>query len=210
MHSDDDEKDLKVYSVVVNHEEQYSIWPVDREIPNGWISSGKTGSREECLEYVKEVWTDMRPLSLRKHMEEMDRKRSAGELQQDDVSVLNEANDQPSLVERLVSGRHPVELSLRPDKTAAALKERIDSRYVLIKFTRTKGGTELGMELNFDACDLSKADFEKGAGTVHLEGALTLDSVSLRCIADIELETLAGQGHLVPVEPSETTTSPLP
>ncbi|MDP1797356.1 MAG: MbtH family NRPS accessory protein [Planctomycetaceae bacterium] len=54
--------------VVVNHEEQYSIWPVDREIPLGWRAAGKSGSKAECLEYIQEVWTDMRPLSLREAM----------------------------------------------------------------------------------------------------------------------------------------------
>jgi MbtH protein len=56
------------YLAVVNHEEQYSIWSADREIPAGWKAAGKQGSREECLAYIEEVWTDMRPLSLRKLM----------------------------------------------------------------------------------------------------------------------------------------------
>jgi MbtH protein len=51
---------------VVNHEEQYSIWPAEREIPAGWREAGKTGFKEECLAYIREVWTDMRPLSLRR------------------------------------------------------------------------------------------------------------------------------------------------
>ena len=59
-----------IYKVVVNHEEQYSIWPAHRENAPGWNSVGKKGMKEECLEYIKEVWTDMRPLSLRKQMEE--------------------------------------------------------------------------------------------------------------------------------------------
>ena len=67
----DDREDKTIYKVVVNHEEQYSIWPADRENPLGWKDAGKTGSKEECLAYSKEVWTDMRPLSLRKKMEEM-------------------------------------------------------------------------------------------------------------------------------------------
>ena len=57
------------YRTVVNHEGQYSIWFADREIPAGWTDAGKDGSREECLAFVEEVWTDMRPLSLRKKME---------------------------------------------------------------------------------------------------------------------------------------------
>ena len=61
---------IQTYKVVLNHEEQYSIWPADRENPVGWRDGGKSGSKEECLTYIKEVWTDMRPLSLRKKMEE--------------------------------------------------------------------------------------------------------------------------------------------
>lgn len=58
------------YKVVVNHEEQYSIWPADRENAPGWTDAGQSGTKEECLAYIKEVWTDMRPLSLRKRMAE--------------------------------------------------------------------------------------------------------------------------------------------
>jgi MbtH protein len=58
-----------VYRVVVNHEDQYSIWPVGRDLPAGWREAGKTGSKAECLEHINQVWTDMRPLSLRRKME---------------------------------------------------------------------------------------------------------------------------------------------
>ncbi len=66
--SRDERDDQTVYKVVVNHEEQYSIWPADRDNPVGWRDAGKSGSKAECLDYVKEVWVDMRPLSLRKEM----------------------------------------------------------------------------------------------------------------------------------------------
>jgi len=62
--------DTTIYNVVMNHEEQYSIWPADRKNPLGWSNVGKTGPKEECLAYINEVWTDMRPLSLRKRMAE--------------------------------------------------------------------------------------------------------------------------------------------
>ena len=64
------EEDTTIYKVVVNHEEQYSIWPADRENALGWNDVGKTGTKAECLAYIEEVWTDMRPLSLRKKMQE--------------------------------------------------------------------------------------------------------------------------------------------
>lgn len=66
----DDEEDTTIYQVVVNHEEQYSIWPEYKEIPGGWRTAGKSGNKQECLDYIKEVWTDMRPLSLRIHMQQ--------------------------------------------------------------------------------------------------------------------------------------------
>jgi MbtH protein len=66
--SRDDFEDDEVYKVVVNHEEQYSIWPVDKENALGWRDAGKSGTKEECLAHIKEVWTDMRPLSLRRKM----------------------------------------------------------------------------------------------------------------------------------------------
>ena len=68
--SQDEHEDNTIYKVVVNHEEQYSIWPADRENALGWSDAGKSGPKAECLAYIKEVWTDMRPLSLRKKMEE--------------------------------------------------------------------------------------------------------------------------------------------
>jgi MbtH protein len=64
-----EKEDTAIYKVVVNHEEQYSIWPLNRNNPLGWRDVGKSGPKSECLEYIKEVWTDMRPLSLRKRME---------------------------------------------------------------------------------------------------------------------------------------------
>ncbi len=68
--TNEDQEDNTTYKVVLNHEEQYSIWPADRENPLGWNDAGQSGTKAECLAYIKEVWTDMRPLSLRKQMEE--------------------------------------------------------------------------------------------------------------------------------------------
>jgi MbtH protein len=66
----DEQEDNTIYKVVLNHEEQYSIWPSYKENALGWRDAGKEGKKDECLAYIKEVWTDMRPLSLRKKMEE--------------------------------------------------------------------------------------------------------------------------------------------
>lgn len=65
-----EEQDSVIYRVVINQEEQYSIWPIDQENPLGWRDAGKSGTRRECLDYIKGVWTDMRPLSVRRRMDQ--------------------------------------------------------------------------------------------------------------------------------------------
>ena len=195
---DPDREDATTYKVVVNHEEQYSIWPIDRDNPLGWNDAGKSGSKAECLEYIKEVWTDMRPLSLRKKMEEDALRRASEPLPPPPVASSEPKGD--DLVERLCEGDHPVEVSLHPPKNAKGLKERIELGFVHIKFTDTRGGTELGVKLDPDSIDESEADFSQPAGKVHLEGGLTLNYKKVRCIADIDLQTLSGNGHLVLVQ----------
>jgi MbtH protein len=89
----EDREDTTIYKVVMNHEEQYSIWPAHRELPLGWNDAGPTGPKDECLAYIKEVWTDMRPLSLRKKMEEMERERQA---QQEKPAEAAESGGEPA------------------------------------------------------------------------------------------------------------------
>src|SRR6476646_2994545 len=193
--NDPEKEDTTIYKVVMNHEEQYSIWPDHKEIPNGWKHEGKTGLKAECLAYIKEVGTDMRPLSLRKKMEEYERTPPPPPPAPDP----NQPREK-TLVDKLCEGEHPVEVGLRQECTVQLFKEAIDRNYIPIKFTQTKGGTELEFPLNRDASDLSAADFESGKGTAHLEGSLTLDYVPVKCVADIDLSTLKGKGYLVKVE----------
>jgi uncharacterized protein YbdZ (MbtH family) len=202
MSSNDPQEDTRIYKVVMNHEEQYSIWLDYKEIPQGWKHVGKAGPKAECLAYIKEVWTDMRPLSLRKKMEEFERNPPPPPPPRDP-----NAPREKSLVDKLCEGDHPVEVGLRPERTTKLFKEAIDRNYIHIKFTKTKGGTELGFRLNPDTSDLSAADFENGKGTVHVEGVLTLDYVPLKCVADIDLSTLAGKGHLVRVEAASAASA---
>jgi len=68
----EEQEDEVIYKVVVNHEEQYSIWPADRDNPLGWKDVGKVGSKQDCLDYIAQVWTDLRPLSLRQQMDAID------------------------------------------------------------------------------------------------------------------------------------------
>ncbi len=92
----------------------------------------------------------------------------------------------------------------RPKKDAKELKECVDRDYVHVMFVKT--GTELGIQLDRENCNFSKGDFKKAKGTIHLEGGLTLNYDKVRCVADIELETCEGKGHLVPVSDEEYKT----
>lgn len=101
------------------------------------------------------------------------------------------------LVQRLCDSSHPVEVTLRPERTAAAFRRRIEEfGFVHLKFTDTQGGTELGVKLDREACDLGSADFELPGGKVRLSGRLMLDYVPVRCVAEIDLGTLEGTGRL--------------
>lgn len=71
----EEEEDRTIYKVVMNYDEQYSIWPAARENALGWRDVGFSGNKTECLAHIKELWTDMRPLSLRKAMEEAARRQ---------------------------------------------------------------------------------------------------------------------------------------
>lgn len=66
-----DTDETRRYKVVINHEEQYSIWPEGRDNPVGWTDAGKSGSKDECLAYIDEAWTDIRPRSLREQLSVM-------------------------------------------------------------------------------------------------------------------------------------------
>jgi MbtH protein len=68
---ENDREDTRRYRVVVNHEEQYSIWPADMKNALGWNDVGQEGTKQECLAYIEEVWKDIRPLSVRRKLEEL-------------------------------------------------------------------------------------------------------------------------------------------
>jgi MbtH protein len=71
----DKREETAIYKVIVNDQEQYSIWPADRTNAAGWKDAGKSGTKEECLAFIKDVWTDMRPRSVREKMEEQAKKQ---------------------------------------------------------------------------------------------------------------------------------------
>jgi uncharacterized protein YbdZ (MbtH family) len=199
----EDDEDRTVYQVVLNHEEQYSIWPADREPPAGWRLEGTSGLKAECLAHIDEVWTDMRPLSLRTFMAEQERIAAEEPPPAEPPAV----DDEETLVDRLSRGDHPVEISLRPEANMAALQEAIDRNYVFVRFTSTRGGTELGVELDRSACELDGADYAAGGGRIRLVGDLTLDFEPVRVFAEIDLSTLSGQGRLTPAVSTPTAAS---
>lgn len=100
------------------------------------------------------------------------------------------------LVERLAIGMHPIEVSLRPERTVAALKDALDRGFVHIRFTGTRGGTELGVPIDRQRTDVTRADFVNEKGELTIVGELTLDYSKVRCIADVRLPSLDGLGRL--------------
>jgi len=88
------------YYVLINHEEQYSIWPTYKPIPKGWHSVGEARNKEGCLKYIDEVWTDMRPLSLRTKMEELDMEANSPAKVYDVESVEVKAKEVKSKTEK--------------------------------------------------------------------------------------------------------------
>lgn len=182
--------DGQIYRTVVNHEEQYSIWPANRELPAGWREAGKAGTKSECLDYIDQVWTDMRPLSLRKHMEESARNPPPAE------PAMPAEDELPPLYQRLSEGQHPVQFVSRPESTVGVLRKSIDRGYVHVLFPETQGGTELGIRLDPTGTDTSKADFAAGSGEVRLTGTLVLDGARVQCNARLDLATLKGTGNL--------------
>jgi hypothetical protein len=107
------------------------------------------------------------------------------------------------LTQRLSSGTSPVTVG-GPKPSLEDLRRRVEEiEYVFVKFTETRGGTDLGVRLDRAASDLSAADFDRGEGRLHIEGTLILNDDPVRCIADIDLATLNGTGQLVVVDRSE-------
>lgn len=105
-----------------------------------------------------------------------------------------------TLVQKLSKGEHPVTLG-GPSPSLEAFQRRLENPgYVFIKFTDTQGGTDLGVRVDKDATDVSRANFVEGAGIVHVEGTFILNFVRVRCWAEIDLQTLNGIGHLTILE----------
>jgi hypothetical protein len=103
------------------------------------------------------------------------------------------------LVQRLSEGKHEVVIGHR-DEAYEEIKQRIEDGYIHIKFTQTRGGTELGINVDLNNTNLKGLDFNKGEGLLHIEGTTNLNYNAVRCIADIDLATRKGEGCLQVVE----------
>jgi uncharacterized protein YbdZ (MbtH family) len=180
------EMDQESYLVVRNDEEQYSIWPEHRDLPAGWRPTGFAGAKDACLAHIDEVWTDMRPLSLRQALAE-----AAKHAPEDSPTTPHPT---PDLVTRLCAKEHPVDLVLRPHSSLERLRQAIELRYVHVRFPDTQGGTELGVALT--DVDTTESDLRTGTGTMRLAGALTLDFEKLRCEATVDVTKLTGRATL--------------
>lgn len=178
------------YRVVKNHEEQYSIWPTGKDLPLGWLDAGFDGSKQSCLDHIETVWTDMRPLSLRKQMEALAKESPSKD--GSDTSVVAG----PSLVERLSVGDHDVRMMLRPDRSLSALRAAVDRGFVQIEFINTKGGTTVGFPIDLELSNTSKMRDESGKGDIQLVGFFTLNFQKVKCIANISLQSFDGKGKL--------------
>lgn len=183
-----DDDDLTLYKVVLNDEEQYSIWSADRPLPAGWHEDGFSGTKRECLDHIAEVWTDMRPLSLRRHLAELENNppEPAAPLPEDDT---------PSLVERLNGQGHRALIDARTDDKLAYLRERIEIGHVHVLFPDTRGGTELGLALTEVAQAAALAALDTG-DEITLTGKLTLDDEPVVCNVRLSAPGLEGRGGL--------------
>jgi uncharacterized protein YbdZ (MbtH family) len=187
----EEDEDTRTYRVVVNGEEQYSIYLADRELPAGWRDVGTQGPKQECLAYIEKVWTDMRPLSLRKHMDEW--KNAPAPAPPAVLPRPRHPLGMDDLVERLGEPQE-VEAGLRPERRAKLLKEQIDRGHVFMRFVKT--GTELGIRLDAASSDWSSADFVAETGSVKIVGDLVLNYNRVRYHGDLDLATLRGTGRL--------------
>lgn len=159
--------DVPVYRVVMNDEQQYSIWPADRANAPGWRDEGMVGTREECLAHVDRVWTDMRPASLRASM-----------ATQAEVAEAADESDEAPLVDRLCAGDHSICVD-------AVRRDLLAGGYVHVRFTSNE--TELGVRVT---------EVTETAGRLRIEGQLVLDFVPVQCIVDVDGSTLHGTGRL--------------
>ncbi len=188
MASESDE-DRRTYVVVVNGEEQYSIWLADQPIPNGWTDAGKRGAKAECLDHIEKVWTDMRPKSVRRAPEAPPKAEPTTRARQ----------GKNELVGRLERDQ-PISLVGRPEPSRDELRAQLDRGRIFVRFDET--GTELGVKLAGSALSTAKSEME-AAGRMKVEGELVLNYNRVTFVGEVDVKTFRGTGHLVYVADAE-------
>jgi len=188
-------EDTNEYVVVLNDEEQYSIWRADRPLPPGWRGDGTKGRKAECLAHIGKVWTDMRPLSVRR--------AAAAPL---DPSVVPEPTTprggKNDLVARLEASQ-PIVFAGRSEATREELGAQVERGRVFVRFEKT--GTDLGIRLSATAHAAARHILASNGESIAIEGELILNYNRVRFIGALELATLRGTGKLEYL--GETTTS---
>eukprot|EP00163_Fabomonas_tropica_P022886 TRINITY_DN4005_c0_g1_i1.p1 TRINITY_DN4005_c0_g1~~TRINITY_DN4005_c0_g1_i1.p1 ORF type:complete len:214 (-),score=58.26 TRINITY_DN4005_c0_g1_i1:128-769(-) len=200
--------DVERFRVVLNHEEQYSIWPSWKENAPGWRDEGTEGTKEEVMAYIDKVWTDMRPLSLRKKMSEWEKNRP--KVDRDEARRRIEAmrantdafhTPQPAnaLVTKLMDKQAVQIIRYRNDDGTPALdklKDAVKRQYVLVKFTQTTGGTELGLNLTPLPDRPTYSQVHWSDTQLQVTGRAKLDYTPILIHASIDLATFEGTGHV--------------
>jgi uncharacterized protein YbdZ (MbtH family) len=164
------------WRVVVNSEEQYSIWPADREPPSGWQPDGVEGTRDACLDHIATVWTDMRPKGLREWME----------AHADMPPAPPESELGPPLLE-VLSHTQPTRAVVTPADSVEAFRAALSRGVIHLSFPNTRGGTVLRIAVD------SYRDDSQG---FQIEGHLVLDGQRASCRVQLDHE-LSGTGRLV-------------
>ena len=175
-----------LYQVVINHEEQYSLIDARDAIPLGWRPVGEPAERTKCLDFIEQAWTDMRPLSLRRQMAELETMK---EHQGTEVD-----HDQPTLIERLLATEHSVRLTFPPGD-APPSRDIITGQFYLL-FPNTKGCTEIHFRFDDQLEPSAIENLDNRSGWLHIEGTATLDGVRIFCRAVIAADTLSGTARV--------------
>ena len=182
----DSEANEPIYEVVVNSDEEYSIWPgALGDPPRGWQLVSVRGVKGYCLDYIDEKWTDRRPSSLR---------RGAGASV--DVAVRAEPLAVPQgaggLVDVLTDVRHPITGTVPPTFTTERLRMALGTGFLHLCLRGSHGSTTVALKLDRSACDFDASVGERGERVHRLQGTCELDGALLRCVVEIDATTMSG------------------
>lgn len=196
---------MEEFKVVVNEEQQYSIWPTWKPDPPGWNDEGVRGTKQVCLEHIEKVWTDMRPLSLRKWMEENKLPVNEGVklalpvVSDTSKDYFHAAKPPNELVKKLMKEQtvQIIRYLENSKPSIEKLRRAVEVGYILVKFSETKGGTELGCNVKNEnpRCSVEWKDSK-----IIFHGRLKLDFTPILVHATIDLTTFQGTGYVEPIE----------